>query len=199
MNAFRMFLTVVALSGSAAAATYTVRAGDTISSVAQRNNLQPQKLMQLNGLNTSTLQIGQKLNVGTSGSKAVAAAPTSGGNTTIRTAALRFLGIRYAAGGSSNWGLDCSGYTQAVYRSMGVSLPRTAASQFRSGYAVGRSNLQAGDLMFFNTMGRGVSHVAIYLGNGSFANANSYYGRTMIDNLSNPYWSSRYIGARRVM
>ena len=82
---------------------------------------------------------------------------------------------------------------------MGVSLPRTAASQFRSGYAVGRSNLQAGDLMFFNTMGRGVSHVAIYLGNGSFANANSYYGRTMIDNLSNPYWSSRYIGARRVI
>ncbi|WP_161880354.1 C40 family peptidase [Deinococcus alpinitundrae] len=200
MNAFRMFLTVVALSGSAAAATYTVRAGDTISSVAQRSNLQPQKLMQLNGLKTTTLQVGQKLNVGTGSGKAiVAAAPTSGGNTTIRTAALRFLGIRYAAGGSSNWGLDCSGYTQAVYRSMGVSLPRTAASQFRSGYAVGRSNLQAGDLMFFNTMGRGVSHVAIYLGNGSFANANSYYGRTMIDNLSNPYWSSRYIGARRVI
>ncbi|GAA4015078.1 peptidoglycan endopeptidase [Deinococcus rubellus] len=205
MNAFRMFLTVVALSGSlgtAAAATYTVRAGDTISSVAQRNNLQPQKLMQINGLNTTTLQVGQKLNLGsgTSSRPATAvSAPRSGGSSTIRTAALRFLGIRYASGGSSNWGLDCSGYTQAVYRSMGVSLPRTAASQFHSGSAVGRSNLQAGDLMFFNTMGRGVSHVAIYLGNGDFANANSYYGRTMVDNLSNPYWSARYIGARRVM
>lgn len=201
MNAFRVLLTMLALSGSATAASYTVRAGDTLSSVAQRYNLQPQKLMQLNGLSSSTLQIGQNLRVGgqVSPAKATAAAPPSGGNSTIRAAALRFLGIRYANGGSGNWGLDCSGYTQAVYRSMGVSLPRTAASQSRSGYAVSRGSLQAGDLMFFNTMGRGVSHVAIYLGNGSFANANSYFGRTMIDNLSNPYWSSRYVSARRIL
>ena len=201
MNAFRVLLTLAALSGSATAASYTVKAGDTISSIAQRYNLQPQKLMQLNGLNSTTLQIGQKINTGGSAPKAntTVKAPASNGSSYVRSAALRFLGIRYANGGTSGWGMDCSGYTQAVYRSMGISLPRTAAAQFRSGYAVGRSNLQAGDLMFFNTMGRGVSHVAIYLGSGQFANANSYYGRTMIDNLSNPYWSSRYVGARRVL
>ncbi len=200
MNAFRILLTCVALSGSATAASYTVRAGDTISGVAQRYGLQPQKLMQMNGLNTTTLQIGQKLNTGGAAapSKPAASTPSKGGSY-VRSAALRFLGIRYANGGTNNWGMDCSGYTQAVYRSLGVSLPRTAASQFRSGYAVGRGSLQAGDLMFFNTTGRGVSHVAIYLGNGDFANANSYYGRTMIDNLSNSYWSNRYIGARRVL
>lgn len=201
MNAFRILLTVVALSGSATAASYTVRAGDTISSVAQRYNVQPQKLMQMNGLRSTTLKIGQVLNMGGTAqtSRAAPAPVASAKGNTIRSAALRFLGIRYANGGTGNWGMDCSGYTQAVYRSMGITLPRTAASQFRSGYAVGRSNLQPGDLMFFNTTGRGVSHVAIYLGGGSFANANSYFGRTMVDNLGNSYWSSRYIGARRIL
>ncbi len=203
MNAFRVLLTLAALSGSATAVSYTVKAGDTISSIAQRYNLQPQKLMQLNGLNSTTLQIGQKINTGGYAPKAATTAsikaPVSRGGGYVRSAALRFLGIRYANGGTGGWGMDCSGYTQAVYRSMGIALPRTAAAQFRSGHSVGRSNLQAGDLMFFNTMGRGVSHVAIYLGSGQFANANSYYGRTMIDNLSNPYWSSRYVGARRVL
>ena len=222
MNAFRVLLTLAALSGAAHAAAYTVQAGDTLTSVAQRYNLEPQKLMQLNGLSTTTLEVGQTLNVGGAASKSKAAkvassptkssptkaspvkasqasAPASSGNGYIRSAALRFLGIRYAPGGTGNWGLDCSGYTQAVYRSIGISLPRTAASQYRSGRAVSRGNLQAGDLMFFNTLGRGVSHVAIYLGNGDFANANSYFGKTMVDNLSNPYWSRRYVGARRVL
>ncbi|WP_293915318.1 LysM peptidoglycan-binding domain-containing C40 family peptidase [Deinococcus sp.] len=220
MNAFKILLTLAALSTSASAATYTVSPGDTLTSVAQALNVEPQTLMKRNGLSSSTLQVGQKLNSGAvtaqgtqntqkaSAPAAVAStdAPVaktplakSRGNGYVRTAALRFLGIRYAHGGTGNWGLDCSGYTMAVYRSMGLSLPRTAAAQSRSGYGVGRGELQAGDLMFFNTMGRGISHVAIYLGGGQFANANSYYGRTMIDNLSNPYWSSRYVSARRVL
>lgn len=227
MNAFKVLLSLAALGGSATAATYTVSPGDTLTSVAQALNIEPQVLMKRNGLSTTTLQVGQKLNTGevvaksqgvqkasapVTGSKANTApaqtqaplaqtplAKSRGGGGYVRSAALRFLGIRYAHGGTGNWGLDCSGYTQAVYRSMGLSLPRTAAAQSRSGYGVGRGNLQTGDLMFFNTMGRGISHVAIYLGGGQFANANSYYGRTMVDNLSNPYWSSRYVSARRVL
>ena len=207
MNAFRVLLTLAALSGTATAATYTVKAGDTLTSIAQQHNLDAQKLMQLNGLATTTLEVGQALNVGGLVSKSAAKATPSQpkstastvGSSYIRSAALRFLGIRYAHGGTGGWGMDCSGYTQAVYRSIGISLPRTAAAQYRSGRSVSRGSLQAGDLMFFNTLGRGVSHVAIYLGNGDFANANSYYGKTMVDNLSNPYWSRRYVGARRVL
>jgi peptidoglycan DL-endopeptidase LytE len=219
MNSFKVLLTLAALTGSASAATYTVQPGDTLTSVAQALKTEPQLLMKRNGLSTTTLQVGQKLKTAAtaqaqSAAKAAPAvtvtqsnatkisaplAKSRGGGGYVRSAALRFLGIRYAHGGTGSWGLDCSGYTQAVYRSMGRSLPRTAAAQSRTGYGVGRGNLQAGDLMFFNTMGRGISHVAIYLGGGQFANANSYYGRTMIDNLSNPYWSSRYVTARRVL
>lgn len=203
MKAIRTLLTMLALSGVAQAATYTVQVGDTLASVAQRYGMQPQDLMKLNRMVSTTLNVGQKIT--TNGSSASAtttasAAPArSSGNGYVRAAAFRFMGIRYAHGGTGSWGMDCSGYTQAVFRSMGINLPRTAAAQFRTGRSVGRSSLQAGDLMFFNTTGRGVSHVAIYLGGGQFANANSYYGRTMVDSLSNPYWSSRYIGARRVM
>ena len=60
--------------------------------------------------------------------------------------------------------------------------------------------LRAGDLVFFNTTGRTASHVGIYLGNGMMANANSYQGRTVVEPMfSNPYWASRYMGARRVL
>lgn len=197
-------LTVAALSGLAQATTYTVQVGDTLSSVAQRYGMQPQDLMKLNNMMSTTLNVGQKISTGSTATGNAASSQASAparnsGNGYVRTAALRFLGIRYVHGGTGGWGMDCSGYTQAVFRSMGVSLPRTAAAQFRTGRSVGRSSLQAGDLMFFNTMGRGVSHVAIYLGGGQFANANSYFGRTMVDSLSNPYWSSRFIGARRVL
>ena len=128
------------------------------------------------------------------------AAPAGSGTAYINTAASRYLGIRYVHGGVSAGGLDCSGFTMRVFQQLGISLPRTAAGQWRMGYAVNSRNLRAGDLVFFNTMGRVASHVGIYLGNGMMANANSYYGRTMVEPLvRNPYWASRYNGARRVL
>lgn len=201
MKAFRSLLTLLALSGVAQAVTYTVQTGDTLASVAQRYGMQPQDLMQLNHLASPTLNVGQRLTTagGPVQGSYQASAPRNSGTGYVRAAALRFLGIRYVRGGSDGGGMDCSAYTQAVFRSLGVSLPRTAAAQYNVGRSVSRSNLQAGDLMFFNTIGRGISHVAIYLGGGQFANANSYYGRTMVDSLSNPYWSNRYVGARRVL
>ena len=83
---------------------------------------------------------------------------------------------------------------------MGINIPRTAAGQWRTGYAVNSRSLRAGDLVFFNTTGRGVSHVGIYLGSDQMANANSYYGRTIVESMfGNKYWASRYVGARRVI
>lgn len=215
MNVSRIFLTALAALSlsSATAATYTVKAGDTLATIAQANNLDQAALMTLNGLQSPTVTVGQVLK--TSGfaqagpPAPVAAAPskpqaqlspTASGGAYINTAASRYLGIRYVHGGTGSGGLDCSGFTMRVFQQMGINLPRTAAAQWRSGYAVNSRNLRAGDLVFFNTMGRVASHVGIYLGNGMMANANSYYGRTMVEPLfSNPYWASRYNGARRVL
>ncbi|WP_407570516.1 C40 family peptidase [Deinococcus altitudinis] len=207
MNAFRaVILTAAALLGSSAlAATYTVKPGDTLYKIAQQANLEPAQVLKLNGLSSSTIQVGQKLNLGGSAApttaKSIPATPVGRSSNTnaIRTAASRFLNIRYVLGGSGAGGIDCSAYTRAVFQQLGVSLPRTARAQFGAGSSVSRGNLQSGDLVFFNTMGGGVSHVGVYLGNGQFANANSYNGRTMIESMTTVYWATRYVGARRVL
>ncbi|GAA5531887.1 hypothetical protein Dalu01_00262 [Deinococcus aluminii] len=249
MKAFRTLLMATALcSSSALAAAYTVKAGDTLYQVALTHNLEPAELMRLNGLNSSTLEVGQKLNVGdaaqapasqapatqTPATRPAATAPRAAasrpaaarpaprtaaapakakvarpaqasaapqkGQAFVRTAATRFLGIRYAHGGAGGGGLDCSGFTMRVFQQLGINLPHSAAAQWRAGSAVNSRNLQPGDLVFFNTTGTVASHVGIYVGGGMMANANSFYGRTMIEPLfSNPYWASRFVGARRVL
>ena len=78
--------------------------------------------------------------------------------------ALSLQGVPYVFGGTSRSGFDCSGYTQYVFRGSGISLPRTAAEQFRVGSSVSRAQLQSGDLVFFTTYASGASHVGIYIG-----------------------------------
>ncbi|MFN4252628.1 C40 family peptidase [Deinococcus sp.] len=205
MKLSHVLLTAFALSGTASAATYTVKAGDTLYSIAKATGVDASTLMKLNRLNSSTINVGQKLTVSGAASApaaraTTAAAPAARGSTFIRAAATRYLGIRYVLGGNGNGGIDCSAYTMNVFRQMGINLPRTAASQWRVGSPVSRRDLRAGDLVFFNTMGRTASHVGIYLGDGMMANANSYQGRTVVEPLfSNSYWANRYDGARRVL
>ncbi|MDO4247336.1 MAG: peptidoglycan endopeptidase [Deinococcus sp.] len=206
MKAAHLLTTISALSlTTAGAATYTVKSGDTLSKIARNYGTDAASLMRLNGLRSTTIQVGQRLQIGggfTKSNTAQAAAPAARTSSRpyVNTAASRYLGIRYVLGGTGYGGIDCSGYTLRVFQQMGINLPRTAAAQWRVGYAVSSRNLQPGDLVFFNTMGRGVSHVGIYLGNGMMANANSYHGRTVVEPMfSNPYWASRYMGARRVL
>jgi len=109
--------------------------------------------------------------------------------------ALRFLGAPYVFGGTSSSGFDCSGFVQHVFGMLGIVLPRTADAQYDAGRpTVGGP--RAGDLVFFDTYG-GVSHVGIYLGNGEFVHASSSHG-VMVSKLSESYWASRYVGAKRV-
>ncbi|AXG98227.1 C40 family peptidase [Deinococcus wulumuqiensis] len=207
MKAAHLLTTISALSlTTAGAATYTVKAGDTLSRIAGIYGTDAASLMRLNGLRSTTIQVGQRLQVGSGFTKtntaqtAKAPAATGGSRVYVNAAASRYLGIRYVLGGNGYGGIDCSAYTMRVFQQMGVNLPRTAAAQWGVGYSVSSRNLQAGDLVFFNTTGRGVSHVGVYLGNGMMANANSYYGRSVVEPLfSNPYWASRYLGARRVI
>ncbi|MFE9279264.1 C40 family peptidase [Paenibacillus glucanolyticus] len=115
-------------------------------------------------------------------------------NTAIKPA----IGVSYKTGGTTTNGFDCSGFTTYVYKKLGLSLPRTSTAQYKVGTAVSKSNLKAGDLVFFNTSGKGVSHVGIYVGGGKFAHSSSSRG-VIVSPLSQSYYAQRYVGAKRVM
>lgn len=114
--------------------------------------------------------------------------------------ALLALGIDYRYGGRSpNTGFDCSGLVAHVYReALGVSLPSTAEAQAKVGAAVDRPQLEAGDLVFYNTQNRRYSHVGIYLGDGRFVHAPRAGAQVRVEDMNLGYWVRRYNGARRV-
>lgn len=116
----------------------------------------------------------------------------------IKKSAYSFLGARYRFGGSSRSALDCSSFTQQVFREQSVKLPRTAREQFNVGNEVVRGDLKKGDLVFFQTYARFPSHVGIYLGNRKMIHASSREHRVVISSMDTPYYLSRYLGARRM-
>lgn len=116
----------------------------------------------------------------------------------IKKTAYSFLGARYRFGGNSRTSLDCSSFTQQVFRDLKVNLPRTAREQFQVGDEVVRGDLQKGDLVFFQTYARFPSHVGIYLGNRKMIHASSRDRRVVISSMDTPYYLSRYLGARRI-
>jgi len=114
--------------------------------------------------------------------------------------ALLALGVDYRYGGNSPaTGFDCSGLVAHVYQqAWGIKLPRTSAAQSRVGTPVSLSELQAGDLVFYDTLRQPYSHVGIYLGEGKFVHAPKTGARVRIESLNGDYWSKRFNGARRI-
>lgn len=117
----------------------------------------------------------------------------------IIATAKQYTGVPYVWGGTSPSGFDCSGLVYYVFGQHGITLSRTAQAQYQHGVFVAKSNLQPGDLVFFqNTYKAGISHVGIYIGDGQFIHASSSQGVT-VSSLSNSYWSSHYYGARHIL
>ena len=109
-----------------------------------------------------------------------------------------WYGVRYRTGGNTKSGVDCSGFTVAVYAAVyGYTLPRVSRDQYRISRKISTTELQEGDLVFFNTNGSGVSHVGIYLGNNKFMHASVSRG-VMVSGLFEPYYLKRYYGAGRI-
>jgi len=113
--------------------------------------------------------------------------------------ALQLRDIRYRRGGRiPATGFDCSGFVHYVFANVfGLDLPSDSASQFTHGEKIARSELKAGDLVFFHMHGKRVSHVGIYLGDDQFIHAPTTGQRVKVSSLAEGYWSQRFAGARR--
>ena len=107
------------------------------------------------------------------------------------------LGCKYVWGATGPNTFDCSGLTSWCYKQVGISIPRTSLAQSKSGKAVSKSNLQPGDLLFWKTTSAEVGHVGMYVGNGQFIHAPNKSKPVKYDSLSNSYYSSRFVRARR--
>ncbi|MBP9148569.1 MAG: C40 family peptidase [Rhodoferax sp.] len=123
------------------------------------------------------------------------------GATELVESALNLIGVPYRRGGTSTEdGLDCSGLVKTVYaQTLGLILPRRADQQAAATQKIDKTELQPGDLVFFNTMRRAFSHVGIYIGDGQFVHAPKPGSSVRVDNMTQSYWTRRFDGARRVL
>jgi peptidoglycan endopeptidase LytE len=113
--------------------------------------------------------------------------------------AQRMLEVPYRFGGTTLWGLDCSGFVQKTFAFLDLDLPRSAREQFREGAKVAKEDLSPGDLVFFRTYAKYPSHVGIYLGDNRFVHASSREKKVTVESLDTPYYVKRYIGAKRLL
>jgi len=117
----------------------------------------------------------------------------------IVATALGLRGTPYRNGGSDPSGFDCSGFVQYVFARHATPLPRDTARQFQAGEAVQVDALQPGDLIFFETVAAGASHVGVAIGGDQFIHAPSSRGVVRVERYTATYWSERLVGARRVV
>jgi len=114
--------------------------------------------------------------------------------------AMGFLGVPYRRGGNTaETGFDCSGFVRAMYQqTVGLILPRKAEQQAAATKVIKRTDLQPGDLVFFNTLRRAFSHVGIYIGEGKFIHSPKPGAQVRVEDMGVAYWNHRFDGARRV-
>jgi cell wall-associated NlpC family hydrolase len=123
-------------------------------------------------------------------------APTGANASAIVAFARTLVGDPYQWGGESpTTGFDCSGLVQYVFAHFGINLPRTSYEQFDAGARVSFSQLEPGDLVFFDANGPGASHVGLYIGGGQFIAADTPAQGVRLDSFADPYWGAHFVGA----
>lgn len=130
-----------------------------------------------------------------SNSSAVSAAPRSaatGGVSTAMNAGFSHIGTPYVWGGKGPGGFDCSGFVSWAFAQGGISIPSSTSGLAGTGTKVSESNMQPGDIVFFNTY-KTNGHVGIYLGGGKFIGAQNSTGLAVAD-MSNGYWAGKFSG-----
>ncbi|QPQ31542.1 C40 family peptidase [Lysinibacillus sp. JNUCC 51] len=178
---------------TASAATYTVKSGDSLSKIGSQYGVSYQTLMKWNNLSTTSIRIGQKLNINAPLVSTSKPKPT----TNLVQIAKRQLGVKYSFGGSKpSTGFDCSGYVTYVFNNAGISTARKSAAGFYNTAKKVKSP-QVGDLVFFsNTYKAGISHVGIYLGNNQMISASD--SGVSIANINSSYWKKHFTGYGRI-
>ena len=154
----------------------------------------------LKGTSTSTSSSGSASS-GSSSSSASTAKPSGSvtGNQIVETAK-KYLGVPYVYGGTSPSGFDCSGLVYYVLKAHGITVSRSSAAMYNCGTPISKSQLQPGDLVFFQgTYKSGISHVGIYVGNGQFIHSPQSGEVVSFANLNSDYYTSHYYGAIRVV
>src|SRR5688572_26237265 len=123
--------------------------------------------------------------------------PAAPAGSVVRTA-LDFLGVPYRNGGTDPAGFDCSGFVQYVLARHGLVVPREVRDQYLAGREIDLKDAQPGDLIFFETVSPGASHVGMVVGEGRFVHAPSSRGVVRVEAYVANYWSIRIVGARRI-
>lgn len=200
---------------------YEVQPGDTIPAIARRFGVTVEDIFAANRLPTThrifvgdyllieraaavrTLTASPATAVGTQPGPgpaiAVRAQPSPGRATAIVSIATQNRGAPYLYAGTTPDGFDCSGFVYFVFTSAGSSISRDIWEQYQAGSHPGRSQLQPGDLVFFeNTYVDGLSHNGIYLGNGRFIHAVDEDTGVAVSSLTDDYWATRWFGATRI-
>jgi len=130
---------------------------------------------------------------------AAVAAPVTVSATVVVTAARSFIGAPYAhIGDDPRTGFSCIGFVHYLYGRFGVDVPYGLSLAYQAAPRVDASALEPGDLVFFsNTVWPGLSHVALYAGNGAIIGADNFQTGVELTHLSDPYWQGHYTGATR--
>ncbi len=181
---------------------YTVREGDTISSVASDHHITIKKLRKTNALSAKqTLTAGKKLKIPNQSiplSQILALVKSAG--PTLKEAR-KHLGKKYVWAANGPKTFDCSGFTCYVSKKNGNTLPRTSIRQAEVGKKVNRIQLKEGDLIFFDTSKEKkgfVNHVGIYIGDGNFIHASSGAMKVVISSLNQSFYKQRFMWGRRI-
>ncbi len=214
--------TNTAVTTQAVRSEYVVKKGDSLGLIAKRYGVSLSALKRENNIKSNIIRVGQVLYIPgyvkpETKYIAVSEKPILDANSnahynepevkngrfskeSIIQVAKKYLGAPYKFGGYDlTTGIDCSGYVKKIFSRFNVELPRTARDiYYKAGYRVAKSQLDTGDLVFFQTYAKYPSHVGIYIGNEEFIHASSASRKVTIDSINKRYYRTRYVGAKRV-